>query len=187
MAKANPGQPDYKEVKASEVKVNTKIKYDNEVGTVTEVKESRDKKNFIFTVKFEDGTDEPVTVEKAKKVMIAVATEGLNTVMAEVEDLQEDVLEKLISDSLVETYGNVAGYRVASCEYLNEKLTVNGTAYFTSGNTRKLTYTFTEACNNEGKVELKGLNEKLGADKSFTLTGTVENKTLITESFKCNK
>lgn len=109
----------------------------------------------------------------------------LNAIMENLEELQEASLEKLISDSLVEAYGNVAGYKLTSCEYLNEKLNVNGTVYFTSGNTRKTTYVFTEAYIEEDKVKLCGLNEKLGLDKKFTLTGRIDNtnKTLITESF----
>jgi hypothetical protein len=64
---------------------------------------------------------------------------------------------------------------------------VNGTIYFISGNTRKTTYTFNESIESEGKVQLHGLNEKLGLEKQFTLTGKVDNKTLITESFTCIK
>ena len=105
--------------------------------------------------------------------------------MAGVEELQESVLETMIADSLVESYGNIAGYKLASCEYLDENLKVHGTVYFTSGKNRKLTYTFSESfINEDGKVSLQGLNEKLGADKQFVLAGRIDNKTLITESFK---
>ena len=74
-------------------------------------------------------------------------------------------------------------------EYLNEKLSVNGVIYFTSGNTRKTTYTFNEARVKDDKINLIGLNEKLGLDKQFTLAGKIDkaNKTLITESFRCIK
>jgi hypothetical protein len=113
----------------------------------------------------------------------------LNTVMSSVDELQESALETFISNSLVEAYGNVAGFRLTDCEYLNEKLNVNGTIYFTSGNTRKTTYSFVEAYSTKDIVELHGLNEKLGLDKKFILTGKIDNtnKTFITESFKCNK
>jgi hypothetical protein len=115
--------------------------------------------------------------------------DNLTTVMNEVDDLQESVLEKLISDSLVEAYGNVAGFRLAECSYLNERFKVDGTIYFTSGNTRKTTYTFSEALSSrDGRVSLRGLNEKLGLDKQFTITGyTNSSKTFITESFKTTK
>jgi len=113
-------------------------------------------------------------------------TEGLTTLMSGVEELQETALEKLISDSLVEAYGNVAGFRLTECSYLDEKLSVNGKVFFTSGNTRNISYTFNEAyTNEEGKAVLHGLNEKLGLDKQFVLTGDTKtlNKTFIAESF----
>jgi hypothetical protein len=113
--------------------------------------------------------------------------DNLDTVMTSMEDLQESTLESLISDSLVESYGNVAGFRLTECDYTDKKFNVNGTIFFSSGNTRKTTYTFTEALSTEGKVSLHGLNEKLGLDKQITMTGRCENKTFITESFKQNK
>lgn len=114
--------------------------------------------------------------------------ESLNTIMASMEELQESTLETLISDSLVEAYGNVAGFRLTECSFADNKFTVDGTIYFTSGNTRKTTYAFNESAKSpEGKISLQGINEKLGLDKQFTLTGRIENKTLITESFKRNK
>jgi hypothetical protein len=114
-----------------------------------------------------------------------VKAESLDVLMSSVEELQEASLEKLISDSLVEAYGNVAGFRLTDCSYLDESLNIDGTIYFTSGNTRQTTYTFSEAYTQNDKTKLIGLNEKLGLDKQFTLIGRIcpENKTFITESF----
>jgi hypothetical protein len=103
--------------------------------------------------------------------------------MAELDDLHEASLESFIANSLVEAYGNVAGFKLTSCEYLGEQFTINGTIYFTSGNTRKTTYAFTEAFTKGSKIKLRGLNEKLGLNKQFTITGAVKDKTFITESF----
>jgi hypothetical protein len=64
---------------------------------------------------------------------------------------------------------------------------VEGIIHFTSGNTRKTTYIFNEALIENNKVTLRGLNEKLGNDKQFFITGYTENKTFITESFKTAK
>lgn len=128
--------------------------------------------------------------DEAEKVKESYNTSNaLEAVIASIDDLHEPVLEALISSSLVEAYGNVAGFRLTECEYLNEKLNVNGTIYFTSGNTRKTTYSFTEAFVENDNVKLYGLNEKLGLDKKFTITGKIDNvnKTFITESFKRNK
>jgi hypothetical protein len=116
------------------------------------------------------------------------AYESLTTIMSGLEELQESTLETYISNSLVEAYGNVAGFRLTECAYSNNKFTVDGTIYFTSGRTRKTTYTFAEGHKApKGKISLRGLNEKLGLDKQFTITGRIDNKTLITESFKRSK
>jgi DNA-directed RNA polymerase subunit RPC12/RpoP len=108
--------------------------------------------------------------------------------MSDIDEINESALETVISSSLVEAYGNVAGFRLTECAYLDNKFTIDGTIYFTSGNIRKATYTFNENLKtDDGRISLRGLNEKLGKDKQFILSGKVENKTLITESLKCNK
>ena len=104
-----------------------------------------------------------------------------------IDEIQESALETLISSSLVEAYGNVAGFRLTECTYADNKFKIDGTIYFTSGNTRKTTYTFSESTKSDEKISLCGLNEKLGLEKQFMLTGRIDNKTLITESFKRNK
>lgn len=119
--------------------------------------------------------------EEAKK------EESLDAIFSGVEELQEADLEHMISDSLIEMYGNVAGFRLKECSYANSKFMVEGVIHFTSGNTRKLTYTFNEALVKDDKITLRGLNEKLGSDKQFFIVGRAENKTLITESFKVAK
>ena len=132
-------------------------------------------------------SDEAAEAE-ATSTESAEANESFETIMSGLEELQKSSLEELISDSLVESYGNVAGFRLTECSYADQKLTVDGTIFFSSGNTRKTTYTFTEAFSSkEGKINLRGLNEKLGLDKQIIMTGRRENKTFITESFKQNK
>lgn len=113
--------------------------------------------------------------------------ESLDSIFNDIEELQEDALESLISSSLVELYSNVAGFRLKDCSYTNSKFMVEGVIHFTSGNTRKTTYTFNEALNKSGNITLCGLNEKLGNDKQFFITGRTEDKTFITESFKTAK
>jgi hypothetical protein len=114
--------------------------------------------------------------------------DNLNTIMGDLEELQESALESFISSSLVESYGNVAGFKLTECTYINNNFNVSGTIYFTSGNARKTTYVFTEALTTKkGKINLRGINEKLGLDKQFIITGHTNNKTFITESFKLAK
>jgi hypothetical protein len=113
--------------------------------------------------------------------------ESLEEVFNDVDELREESLESMISDSLIELYGNVAGFRLKDCSYSDNKFMVEGVIHFTSGNTRKTTYTFNEALVEADKITLRGLNEKLGNDKQFFITGYTENKTFITESFKTAK
>ena len=133
------------------------------------------------------------SVTKAKVVKKTVHREeyhpdNLSSLIEEMEELQEASLERFISDSLVESYGNVAGFRLTECAYADNKLSIDGTIYFTSGNKRKTTYVFSEAMVSDNKVSIRGLNEKLGLDKQFTITGCTDDaKTFITESFNTNK
>ncbi len=166
-----------------------KLEHDQLAKRLEEVRQ--DLKSAQLIAKSGGMEETPTEAEDDEEVVEVVdeALEGtkLNTIIEGLDEIQESSLEKLISDSLVEAYGNVAGYRLTDCEYLNEKFNVNGTIYFTSGKTRNTTYTFSEAYDEEGKVKLNGLNEKLGLDKQFTLAGSIKDKTLITESFKCTK
>ena len=104
-----------------------------------------------------------------------------------IDELKEAALESMISDSLVEMYGNVAGFRLKDCSCINNKFMVEGVIHFTSGNTRNTTYVFNEAFRKADKITLTGLNEKLGTDKQFYITGYAEDKTFITESLKVAK
>lgn len=113
--------------------------------------------------------------------------ESLDNIFNDVDELQEAALESMISDSLVELYSNVAGFRLKDCSCANNKFMVEGVIHFTSGNTRKTTYTFNEALVEADKITLRGLNEKLGADKHFYITGYTKDKTFITESLKITK
>ena len=89
----------------------------------------------------------------------SATNESLRTFIESVEELQESTLESLITDSLVNYYGNVSGFDLKGCNYLNEQFTIDGTIQFTSGNTRATTYTFTEALlEKDGKVVLQGIN-----------------------------
>ena len=133
----------------------------------------------------EEAEADSKAAEPTEKVQ--VYNENLSTLMGQLEDLQETALENLISSSLIESYGNVAGFRLAECAYDDNKFTIDGTIFFTSGKKRKTSYVFSEALTHEGKISICGLNEKLGLDKQFTIIGHTDNKTFITESFKTTK
>lgn len=194
MKKGGMDQSITEKIKASELKPGMSLRLeDKSTAEITEIEKSKIGKGFSVSLKLADGTVEKFNLGadfEATVLKGTVKQESLEMVMSQVEELQESVLEALVAESLIESYANVAGFRLSDCSYLNEKLSVNGTIYFTSGATRKTTYTFSEAYNTEeNKIQLHGINEKLGLDKQFTITGYTDmsNKTFITESFKCAK
>ncbi len=113
--------------------------------------------------------------------------ESLDKVFEDIEDLKEADLENMLSNSLIEMYSNVAGFRIKDCSFADNKFMVEGVIHFTSGKTRKTTYTFNEAFVKADKVTLRGLNEKLGADKHFYVTGHANDKIFFTEALKVTK
>ena len=177
------------EVEASDLKPGMQIEVNGDkmkvkaVGPLKNVKDDSIAYEFVLEVENAEGKDALYNIDKSEKV--TVFKESLDSIMATLEEVQEESLEKFISDSLVESYKNVAGFRLKNCSYLDEQLLVEGTIHFTSGKTRETTYTFNESLSTEnGIIKLQGQNKKLGLDKKFLLEGKAENKTFITESFK---
>ena len=188
--------PKTKAVKAADLNVGDKVKFGDSVAEVIGTASSAFGDGKIAVkIKAGDGHEETINVDKTATMTVildaAETTESftnknkLSSIMESLEEVQESSLETLISSSLVESYGNVAGFKLNECAYLNNKFTIDGTVYFTSGAARKLTYVFSEAYNENGRVKLCGLNEKLGKDRRFTITGKIDgtNKAFITESF----
>lgn len=191
-AKANSSANSEKRA-ASELKPNDKIKLGDDVVKVASVEASKFNSALqSIKIELEDGSVETIHIPTKQVFTVVIDNEitfeSFNSVMANLDELHESTLEAAISNLLVESYKNVAGFRLSSCDCSESTLAVSGTIHFTSGNTRKTTYAFNESYNAEnGKISLVGLNKKLGLDKQFTLTGRIENKTLITESFTRNR
>jgi hypothetical protein len=162
---------------------------DVDARAMMDAEKETEEENVEESVEEPKSTDNEVELDDKLEEAVDVANKQLDALMENIDDLHETVLESLISGSLIKSYGNVAGFRLNECAYADKKLTVDGTIYFTSGNTRKTTYSFAESyAAAEGRVSLRGLNEKLGLDKQFTLTGYADNnKTFIAESFTCTK
>lgn len=111
--------------------------------------------------------------------------ESLDIVMANVEDLQENLLEKAIVNQLSDGCSNVANFTITDCSYLQEKLTITGTLNYKTGATEETSYIFTEAFKTtDNKLALKGFNKKFGYQEQFIINGYLsEDKNFITESF----
>lgn len=181
---------------ASAIKVGDIIVLGKTAAKVTKVSESKFQAgSWTIEVQDGDGDTDTVTFKGTQKVTVVISSgeanesytaraASLSSIMENLEELNEDALEALVSQSLIEAYKNVAGFRLTGCNYLNDTLTVTGTVFFESGCSRELSYKFTSAAVKNDQIAFKGLNEKLGQQKNFFLVGKADNKVFIAESFR---
>ena len=101
----------------------------------------------------------------------------------DIDELDEDSLNKHIDEYLKEVYSNVKSYKTTGCELKEGKLIVEGKISFNSGKEKLTMFEFLPAyC--EGKLFFEGYNKDFSEDKAFKLSCSInESKTLITESF----
>lgn len=97
----------------------------------------------------------------------------------EFEELDECTLNEHISGYLNNVYENVKSFEATNCSFENDKLIVEGNINFNSGNVNKSKFEFIKEDNS-----FVGKNSALCEGLSFTLNYKVENKVIITESFK---
>jgi hypothetical protein len=102
----------------------------------------------------------------------------------DLDDIDEELLEGCISDSLEQVYDNVDDFKVENCEVVKDKFIVEGKINFKSGKSKKTSYIFTEAKQNKKNIILTGINETLSNNGTFELAAKVKNKSLISESLK---
>ena len=101
----------------------------------------------------------------------------------DIDELDEDSLNKHIDEYLKEVYSNVKSYETTDCSLKEGKLIVEGKISFNSGKEKLTMFEFLPAyC--EGKLFFEGYNKDFSKDKAFKLNCSInESKTLITESF----
>lgn len=97
----------------------------------------------------------------------------------EFEELDECSLNEHISSYLSNVYENVKSFEATNCAFENNKLIVEGNINFNSGNVKNSKFEFIKENNS-----FVGKNSTLCEGLSFTLNYKVENKVIITESFK---
>lgn len=192
------GKPKTEERAASAVKVGDIIVIGKEGAKVLNITESKIQAGSLtFKLQMADGDNDIAVYNKDAKLTVVVSlgtnesleTESttLSAIMEALEELNEESLETLITQSLTESYKNVTNFKLAECAYTNGQLKIDGEVLFESGNARKLSYVFNKATEEDNKVIFEGLNEKLGKEKSFVLTGETKDSTFIAESLVVNK
>lgn len=192
--KGGAGEPKTAQKNASELQENDIVVRGKEYVKVTKVEDSAftpgakeveltDKDGNKKTLVFQANQKVTVVISMPTEESYSVPTSALSSIMESLEEINEGSIETLITEALIKNYKNVAGFRLAECKYLDETLSIHGKVFFESGNVRDITYKFTKASTDSDKVTFEGLNEKLGTDKSFVLTGKTTDTTFIAESF----
>ena len=101
----------------------------------------------------------------------------------DIDELDENSLNKHIDEYLKEVYSNVKSYETTDCELKEGKLIVEGKISFNSGKEKLTMFEFLPSYR-KGKLFFEGYNKDFSEDKAFTLNCSInKSKTLITESF----
>lgn len=128
--------------------------------------------------------EEPVDGESAPEE--EVPAEGEEEM--EIDEVDETALDELGESYLKEVYENVDSFKTSNVSSTDTHLVVEGVIKFKSGATKKTGFIFeAHSVTPDGKVRFTGKNEHFSRGaKSFILTGKIENKKLISESFTYN-
>lgn len=106
-----------------------------------------------------------------------------------IDDFDEETFDELGESFLKNTYDNVVSYKTESIkEQDGNKLVVEGSIKFNSGNTKKTTFIFeAKDITKTGRVRFIGENCQLSrGKKSFTVAGKVNEGKFISESLNYN-
>lgn len=95
------------------------------------------------------------------------------------EDLDEESINKHLTEYFTSVYSNVATFEATGCNMSGKKLVLEGKIKFNSGKEKATKFVFEST-----ERGIVGINEDFAAHEAFRLSAKVENKTLMTESFK---
>ena len=118
----------------------------------------------------------PISDSEVERIIAADKNESFK--LEDLEDVDDQMLEKCITESLTSVYENVAGFKLGDCSMSDGKLVVEGKINFKSGKSKNTKYIFEQADRARKTILLNGLNESFGKDSSFKLTAK------LTESYK---
>lgn len=106
----------------------------------------------------------------------------------EFDEFDEESFDQMGESYMRKVYDNIKSYKTTAVTESGNTLIVEGLITFTSGNTKKTTYTFSNPKMMKGdKVVLEGFNKTFSkTKKAFSLKGKIENNKFITESLGYN-
>ena len=143
-------------------------------------------------------TEPKETFVDSEEVITPIEPEVQNEINDNVEDggeieidmdeFDEESFDELGEGYLKKVYENVNSFKTANVSFIKNKLIVEGIIKFNSGKSKKTNFIFeSREATKSGKVRFIGENKEIARGrKSFTITGRVDNKKFMSESFNYN-
>ena len=106
----------------------------------------------------------------------------------DMDEFDEESFDELGEGYLKEVYENVKSFKTSNVSLVKDKLVLEGVIKFDSGKSKKTNFVFgIREATKSGKVRFIGENKEIArGKKSFTVTGRVEDKKFLSESFNYN-
>ena len=106
----------------------------------------------------------------------------------DVDEFDEESFDELGEGYLKKVYENVDSFKTTKVSYNDNKLVLEGVIKFNSGKSKKTTFLFeNKLITKKGKVRFIGENKEIArGKKSFTITGRIDHKKFLSESFNYN-
>jgi hypothetical protein len=166
--KPEPGD----EVKPEEEKEEPKPEEDMvELTPEEEVKEPEEKKKKSKVSPIPEEVEKEDMSEKYQDILL--------------EEFDESKFDRLAKKYLNEVYDNIESYTTTTGKVDNEsnKIIIEGTITFKSGKTKNTTFVFeAREMTKKGKIKFVGVNETFTKKKAFTLVGSVNGSSMLSES-----
>lgn len=114
--------------------------------------------------------------------------EVLDDTAMDFDEINDEDLDKLGEKYFTKVYDNVKSFKSTACKLDESGVILEGKITFKSGKEAKTAFNFNEAyVTKTGKVKLIGENAQFAKNKkAFTLTGSLNDKKLVVESFTYN-
>jgi hypothetical protein len=134
----------------------------------------------------ENETIAPIEPETQNEIESNVA-DG-EEIEIDVDEFDEESFDELGEGYLKKVYENVNSFKTSRVSFLKDKLILEGVIKFNSGNSKKTNFIFgIREATKSGKVRFIGENREIArGKKSFTITGRIDNKRFLSESFNYN-
>lgn len=131
-------------------------------------------------------TTEPKKEEEITDVQVDIAEPVYQDY--DIDEFDETEFDELGESYLKKIYENVASYKTTKGSLKDDTLKLEGIIKFKSGKEAKTNFIFeSKSVTKTGKLKLVGENQQFAKGrKSFTLTGRVDGKKLVTESLTYN-